>query len=199
MKKLRCTSCGAELKVDDNKEYAVCEHCGSKYKLNEDVNINIKLDDNIKDVINNGFMFGKKFSKFALIPIGIFVIFIVLIILFSFKSSADFEKRNRENEQEFEEQVNKGKEEGEKYSFNFQFVGDEGTDYGNLVSDTIDDIIKSNKTHDKKVTLVYNGESFTDENKMIEIKHSLGEWDKYEVVINYDDDGYVNEIKIDKI
>ena len=53
MKKLRCTSCGAELKVDDNKEYAVCEHCGSKYKLNEDVNINIKLDDNIKVTFNS--------------------------------------------------------------------------------------------------------------------------------------------------
>lgn len=71
MKKLRCTSCGAELKIEENKEYAICEHCGSRYKLNEDFNINIKLDDNVKDVINNSLGTVKHFSKFLLIPIGI--------------------------------------------------------------------------------------------------------------------------------
>ena len=81
MKKLRCTSCGAELKVEENQEYAVCEHCGSKYKMNEDLNINIKIDDNVKDVIKSG---GKAFSKLLLIPVGIFAIGIIAVLLFTF-------------------------------------------------------------------------------------------------------------------
>ena len=74
MKKLRCTSCGAELKIEDNNEYAICEHCRSRYKLNEDLNINIKLDDNIKEVIDNTLGVSKRFSKFLFIPILLFII-----------------------------------------------------------------------------------------------------------------------------
>lgn len=199
MKKLRCTSCGAELKVEDNKEYAICEHCGSKYKLNEDLNINIKIDDSVKDVINNGLGTAKHFSKFLLIPVGLFVVVFISILVFSFKTEADFNKKQEESRQQMEEKANKAQEESEKYSFNFQFTSAAGTDYGNQVERTLDDIIESNKNYDRKVKLVFNGESTTDESKIIEIKHSLGSWDEYEVIVNKDADGYVSEIKVDKI
>ena len=199
MKKMRCTSCGAELKVEDNKEYAVCEHCGSKYKMNEDLNINIKIDDNVKDVIKSG---GKAFSKLLLIPVGIFVIGIICITVFGFTARANMNKKYEDSKQQIEE----GKEavesvidEGERYSFNFQFTSDAGTKNGIQVRGTLDDIIKCNKTNDRTVTLVYGGKSTTDETEIINIKHELGDWDDYEVVVNYGDDGYVNEIKVDKI
>ena len=199
MKKMRCTSCGAELKVEDNKEYAVCEHCGSKYKMNEDLNINIKIDDNVKDVIKSG---GKAFSKLLLIPVGIFVIGVICITVFSFTARADMNKKYEDSKQQIEE----GKEavesvidEGKRDSFNFQFTSDAGTKNGIQVRGTLDDIIKSNKTNDRTVTLVYGGKSTTDETEIINIKHELGDWDDYEVVVNYGDDGYVNEIKVDKI
>ena len=35
MKKLRCSSCNGELTLDENKEYATCNYCGTKYKLKE--------------------------------------------------------------------------------------------------------------------------------------------------------------------
>lgn len=199
MKKMRCTSCGAELKVKEDKEYAVCEHCGSSYKLNEDVNINIKMDDNTKEMINQGFGNVGKFSKFMAVPIIVFVVFFVGIICFSFIGERNFNKKQEESRQQMEEKANKAQEESEKYSFNFQFVNAAGTNYGNQLEGTLDDIIESNKNYDRKVTLVFNGESTTDESKIIEIKHSLGSWDEYEVIVNKDADGYINEIKVDKI
>lgn len=206
MKKMRCTSCGAELKVKDDKEYAICEHCGSSYKLNEDVNINIKVDDNVKEVLNNGLGTAKHFSKFLLIPVGIFVLFFICGLFFAFKTEADFNKRQEKSEQEQAERqkeaddaAEKAKEETTKKNFNFQFVNAAGTTNGFHLSDTLDDIIESNKNYDRKVTLVYNGKSTTDEAEIIEIKHGLGTWDNYEVIVNKDSDGYINEIKVDKI
>ena len=81
MEKLKCSSCGAELEVEENKEYAKCNHCGARYKLNEDLNVNIKLDDNIKEVLNNGLGTAKHVSKFFFIPIIIFIIIILLFVV----------------------------------------------------------------------------------------------------------------------
>jgi len=33
MEKLKCESCGANLEIDENKEYATCKYCNLKYKL----------------------------------------------------------------------------------------------------------------------------------------------------------------------
>lgn len=199
MKKMRCTSCGAELKVKEDKEYAVCEHCGSSYKLNEDVNINIKMDDNTKEMINQGFGNVGKFSKFMFIPVIIFALVFIGGIAFTIIDSRSFDKESKQIQEEYDKEANKAKEESEKYSFNFQFVNAAGTNYGNQLEHTLDDIIESNKNYDRKVTLVFDGESTTDESKIIEIKHSLGSWDEYEVIVNKDADGYINEIKVDKI
>ena len=217
MKKMRCTSCGAELKVKDDKEYAICEHCGSSYKLNEDVNINIKVDDNVKEVINNGLGTAKHFSKFMLIPVGIFVLFFICGIVFAFKSEADFNKRQEQSEQEQAERqkeeekkreeiekqakdaAEKAKEKAAKESFNFQFVNAAGTKNGFSLRGILDDVIESNKENERKVMVVYNGNSTTDESEIINIKHSLGEWTDYEVIVNKDDSGYINEIKIENI
>ena len=199
MKKMRCTSCGAELKVKEDKEYAVCEHCGSSYKLNEDVNINIKMDDNTKEMINQGFGNVGKFSKFMFIPVIIFALVFICGIAFTIIDSRSFDKESKQIQDEYDKEAEKAKEESEKYSFNFQFVNAAGTKYGNQTDIVLDDIIESNKNYDRKVTLVFDGESTTDESKIIEIKHGLGSWDKYEVIVNKDTDGYVNEIKVDKI
>ena len=199
MKKMRCTSCGAELKVKEDKEYAVCEHCGSSYKLNEDVNINIKMDDNTKEMINQGFGNVGKFSKFMFIPVIIFALVFIGGIAFTIIDSRSFDKESKQIQEEYDKEANKAKEESEKYSFNFQFVNAAGTNYGNQLEHTLDDIIESNKNYDRKVTLVFDGESTTDESKIIEIKHGLGSWDEYEVIVNKDADGYINEIKVDKI
>jgi len=178
MEKLKCSSCGGHLEIEENKEYAKCKYCGARYKLNEDLNVNIKLDDNMKEILNNGFGTVQKFSKFAIIPMAIiFVIatFIIITIATSFNSSSD----------------------GSKNMFNIHLEHQGGTKSAFFLESTLDDIIQSNKTHNRKVALVFEGKETTDEKEIIDIKHSLS--GTYEVSINYDDKGYVNKIIVEKI
>ena len=172
MEKLKCSSCGGEITVDDDKEYGTCPYCGTKYKLNQDINFNIKMDDNTKEVLSNG---AKHVSKFMFIPfIMFFVIFaFVIFSFFSFGSK------------------------GDKSSFNFQFTNDNGTKSAFFMGDILDDVIESNKTHDRKVVLVFDGKEITDESEIVSIKHSLS--GSYEVSLNYDDKGYINKIIVNKI
>ena len=196
MEKLRCSSCGAELQVEDNKEYAVCNHCGSKYKLNEDLNINIKLDDNTKEVINAGASTVKHVSKYIFIPI-ILVILINLGIIIYFGVKSPSNNINEENQKKTEENINKQQELAKKEMFNFQFTNDNGTKSAFFLKNTLDTIIQSNKTNERKVTLVFNGTETTDETEIINIKQSLD--GDYEVSFDYDRDGYINKIIVEKI
>ena len=182
MEKLKCSSCGGHLDVEENKEYALCKHCGARYKLNEDLNVNIKLDDNMKEVLNNGLGTVQHFSKFMIVPI---VMFIIIFIIMSFNIFRIFGGRDSL------------KKETDKSSFNFTFSHENGTKSALFLESTLDDIIQSNKTHDRKVALVFEGKETTDEKEIIDIKHSLS--GTYEVSINYDDKGYVNKIIVEKI
>ena len=197
MKKLNCSSCGAELRIEENKEYAVCDHCGTRYKLNEDLNINIKLDDNVKDVINTSFGTVNKASKFMFVPIFIFVIAFSLILFIGIRSINRSRNNSEENKKQQEENINKQQEEVKKDVFNFQFVNDNGTKSAFLLESTLDEIIQSNKLYNRKVTLVYNGKETTDETEIINIKHSL-EGD-YEVSLDYDSEGFIYKIRVDTI
>lgn len=197
MKKLNCSSCGAELRIEENKEYAVCDHCGTKYKLNEDLNINIKLDDNVKDVINTSFGTVNKASKFMFVPIFIFIIAFALILFIGIRSINRSRNNSNENKKQQEENINKQQEEVKKDIFNFQFVNDNGTKSAFLLESTLDEIIQSNKLYNRKVTLVYNGKETTDETEIINIKHSL-EGD-YEVSLDYDSEGFIYKIRVDTI
>ena len=197
MKKLKCSSCGATLKVEENNEYAVCSHCGSKYKLKEDLNVNIKLDDNVKEVLNNGLGTVNHVSKFMFIPIILIIIVFVLVFVFGFMNSNKNKKIVDDKQQEIADKINKQQEAVKKEIFNFQFNNDNGTKSAFFLERILDEIIQSNKKYDRKVLLVFNGKETFDESEIIEIKHSLD--GNYEVSLNYDDEGYINKINVDKI
>lgn len=192
MEKLRCSSCGGEMTIDENKEYATCNYCGTKYKLNKDVNVNIKLDENTKEVLSDGFGRINKFSWIIFIPIIIFfVIFVIMLVnMNSFNIGISNSHDNYEEEKEIDDSF-------EKSSFNVQFFGANGTKSDFFLGYILDDIIQSNKTNDRKVVLVFDGKEISDENEIIDIKHSLS--GNYEVSLNYDDAGYINKIVVDKI
>ena len=48
----KCTNCGANIKIDDNKEAAVCEFCGSAFIVEKAIN-NYNITNNINaNVVN---------------------------------------------------------------------------------------------------------------------------------------------------
>ncbi|MCR4581277.1 MAG: hypothetical protein K5666_02060, partial [Bacilli bacterium] len=95
MKKLKCTSCGGNLEVEDNNEYAKCAYCDTRYKLNEDKTINIKIDDSVAKSF-------KGMSKYMIIPFVMVFIFVIVIgcIIFktATKSQTDFDKTRFNNQ-----------------------------------------------------------------------------------------------------
>ena len=190
MEKLKCSSCGAELEVEENKEYAKCNHCGTRYKLNKDLNVNIKLDDSIKEKLNDQLemVTTPKTTIISIAVIFIIGVFICVIAASTFSYRSD---------NTFNEERTKQEEESNKDHFNFQFYGANGTKNAFLLEHTLDEIVQSNKTNDRKVYLVFNGTETTEESEIINIKHSLD--GDYEVSINYDEDGYINKIIVDKI
>lgn len=194
MKKLKCSSCGGEINVDNDKEYGTCPYCGTKYKLNEDINLNIKLDDNTKEVLSNG---AKHFSMFLIVPIVLFVFIFVSIVVFGFIHSSSVDKSFEESVSQQQEDQEQSEKEWDKHMFNFTFFGDNGTKNAMFVKNTLDDIIQNNKTNDRKITLVFDGTETIDESEIISIKQSLS--GEYEVSLNYDEDGYINEIVLEKL
>ena len=187
MKKLNCSSCGGHLEVESNNEYAFCRHCGARYKLNEDLNINFKVDDSVKDTLKGGFRAFKFISKMALVPLCMFFIAFIVVTLSVFKTirSETFQERTGIQEK------------SKKETFNHQFINSNGTKQAIFVKSTLDIIILSNITLDRLVILIFNGTKTTDEKEIIEIKHSLD--GEYEVSFNYDKSGYISEIKVEKI
>ena len=81
--------------------------------------------------------------------------------------------------------------------FNNNFELHAGTNYGSSVVWLLDDIITSNKTNSEHIiTVVYNSINTIDENEIRNIKKSLDTWTEYEVIFNYDDIGFINQVTI---
>lgn len=84
-------------------------------------------------------------------------------------------------------------------SFNFFLEGNNGTKYGAHVKEILDRVIESNKKYPNHlINVVYKTTNTTIEEEIISLKSNFKTFDQYEVIINYDDAGYVNEIRIQK-
>lgn len=57
MIELKCKSCGANLSVEEDREFGFCQYCGAKYILKESVNVNlnVKIDNNNDNKIEMAF------------------------------------------------------------------------------------------------------------------------------------------------
>lgn len=105
----------------------------------------------------------------------------------------DFSNDFENDKTEMEETISKSK-------FNLPFIYSSGTNLEVFVSNTLDDVITSNKTNKEMlITVVYGDIETTDTEKIKSIKKMLKEFTKYEVSVDYDDNGYVNKITIEDI
>ena len=215
MKQLKCENCGATIEIIDNdKDFAICPYCKAKYQLNEKKDINIKIDDNTKELLTNGLNIFNKSSKFTIIPIIMFsLIVITSIIIISINAFSQINENNKEinktnntvktqetNDTDKNQEANEIKKTVSKTIFNSKFEFHSGTKYKSSVEYLLDDIVTNNKTNkDMLITLIYKDKETTDPETIIDIKHALNDKIKYEVKLDYDDDGYVYKITIEDI
>lgn len=81
--------------------------------------------------------------------------------------------------------------------FNSPLEISSGTKMGGHVVGLLDDIITSNKTEERKITVKYNETETQDESEIKNIKRSIGTFDDYEVTFEYDADGFINKAIIE--
>lgn len=74
-----------------------------------------------------------------------------------------------------------------------------GTQWGSTVKFVLDEIITSNKTEERKITVKYNDVETQDEEEIKNIKRKLGDFVDYEITCEYDENGFINKAIIEKI
>lgn len=181
MEKLKCESCGANLEIDQNNEYATCKYCNLKYKLKKDVNLNISLDEQTRnDIIYNGAKpLQRKIISIVAIIITIVIAFILVRGFISFGSNSSTSSSSFDKEE-----------------FNNQFEMHSGKQPKIFVEDLFDDVTTNNKKNsDKKITVIYNEITTSNSDEITDLYDKLEDKD-YKVILDYDDNGYVNKITI---
>ena len=83
-------------------------------------------------------------------------------------------------------------------SFNNNYEMYAGTEWGSSVSNVLDKIITNNKTNpERTIRVIYESTNTIDENEIRNIKNKLDKWKTdYEVILDYDDVGFVNQVTI---
>jgi len=136
------------------------------------------------------------------------IINIVIVVILANKIVTD--RKNKEQEQnggfdnifnEFEDIMNNNNSfsDFDRKSFNSSFEMYVGTEWGLSVSRLIDEVITNNKTNNEHIiTVVFENINSTDSNEIRNIKKSLDDWTEYEVILDYDENGFVNLITIER-
>ena len=202
MQKLKCESCGGNIKIEEDKEFATCPFCKTKYKLNETKNVYIKLDDNTKELLENGMHNFGKISKLAFIPfIVVFLLIILIAASIIFNVSKQKKVYNSNNEITNNEKIiDDIKKTISKTSFNSKFEPYSGTQSKFFIESLLDNVVTNNKTNKElPVTVIYKNNLTTNPDEIINIKHSLKDKTRYEIKLDYDEDNYVKTITIEEL
>lgn len=89
-------------------------------------------------------------------------------------------------------------DEASKRTFNFTYETSNGTQNGFNVKNLLDDVITNNKTNkDHILNVMYKDTNTTDVEIIKNLKPNFDEWTKYEISLDYDENGYVNQITIE--
>lgn len=132
------------------------------------------------------------------------IINIVIIVVLVNKVITDRKVKQKENNNFFDNIIdsitdNKHYSDFEIKSFNSIFEMYVGTERGLSVSRLIDEVITSNKTNDEHIiTVVFGNINSVDSDEIRSIKKSLGDWTEYEVILDYDENGFVNLVTIEE-
>ncbi len=220
MKKLKCDSCGANLKVDENGDYAYCEYCNLKYKLKDDkvISLNLNMNDNTKDAFS---AVGKTAAHIGMVSVGLYVVVVIVILAVigftMFSVFRGIESSRKEQTSKIEDVVDADKKddkkpEEEEYDefdikfFNAAYEGYVGTKYKSSVESILDKVSTNNKTQSRIISVTYGDKVVTDSKEIISLKQSLPKYDgtgynwvNYEVSLDYDDIGFVKNVNIEKL
>ena len=113
-----------------------------------------------------------------------------------YEVSLDYDENGYVNKVTIE--ANSSVSEFELRSFNGSLEMYSGTQFGTSVTRFLDNVITSNKTNNEHIiTVIYGNINATDEREIRNIKKQLDTWTEYEVILDYDEVGFVNQVTIE--
>lgn len=205
--------------IPENEKYVDESILGSK----------VEAEEKIKGYVKKGGKIAKKIGIGYLCFLGVIFAFVIGIMIFAFSMFNNVRKTQNEMMNSFQQkqdeilssaQQNKGEtissvqqqqdeilnsvqqqqNEAEKQSFNGKFELYSGTSSRLFVTTLLDNVITNNKKNsDKIITVIYNETITTDPNEIVELKQSFEQGKDYEVILDYDTNGFVNKVTIKDI
>lgn len=209
LKELKCKNCGATLEIEENATKVKCKFChttfavedaytdGYKYekgKLQAQSEHFAKSMEQVNDFLNNN-PIAQTHKKMTIIVAIIFVVIFAIAfigIIGSVISQNNARDRIKENYNDVVDDMDNFMSEFDITRFNSSFEMYMGTEYGSSVGRLLDEIITNNKKNEDNLVSVKFKETKTEDPEEIKnLKKQLGEWTKYEVSFEYDDDGLI--------
>ena len=74
-----------------------------------------------------------------------------------------------------------------------------GTKMGSSAGYVLDDVITSNNTQERKITVKYGETETQDAAEIRKIKQGFDKWGNYEVYVEYDENGFINKVIVEKL
>ena len=177
-----------------------------------------ETEEKIKSYVKKGGKIAKGIGIGYLCFFGVTIVLVIGIIIFCFTMFNDVRKNQNEMISSFQQKqeettsstqqkqdeivssVYKQLSEIEKQSFNSVFEMYSGTQHRGYVTALLDNVYMNNKENsDKIITVVYNETITTDLNKIGELKSSFKQGKNYEIMLDYDVNGFVNKVTIKDI
>jgi flagellar biosynthesis/type III secretory pathway M-ring protein FliF/YscJ len=213
---LECQNCGAALKIEEGADIVHCPYCDAKYKMDDEVQ-HVKYDD----MENSGYEFEKgrikaqkehlennnimDKSKTFMMFIPFIIISIIVMVAFVGIRSANrkgFEKASNSITSVNTEEANKENEEQKKKELEskarvFNMGYSNGRQATVHIERMLNSIITNNRTNKERIITVKFKDIETQESEQIlEIEKQLEEFGYYDVLFDYDEDGFINVMTI---
>lgn len=172
MKRIKCEACGANLKIDEKKHYAMCEYCNSTYKIDENLNIEKELTEEERKKIEETFQKNGKLIAGVMfassIPFFLIMLVIVLFVAFRIKVS----------------------------NFNGHLTMNEGITSAFFIKDDLGYIASTNEKNKRIITVIYQDEEYVTADEILELEKKFKAFEDYYVTFTKDKLGYITEYKI---
>jgi len=94
--------------------------------------------------------------------------------------------------------IKKEKNSNDAKFFNFFYEAHNGTNNGIVIKNILDNVVTNNNTNeDHIIVIIYNSTNTSNVDEIRNLKRSISDWTEYEVILDYDEYGYINQITIE--
>ena len=213
---VNCPYCKASYKIDDevkHVKYDDMENSGYEFEKG-------RIKAQKEHASNSSLNIDQKFPKIALIPFVMVAIVMIVILISSAISWKDWnnkfndndnrsgisaeeaKKKEEEEKQKIEEEKKKMEEEEQKRELEsqarrFNLGYSSGKLSGFFIKSDLNDVINSNRTNKEKlITVKFNDIETQDSEEILRIIDQLDKNKDYNVLLDYDADGFINVMTI---